>query len=513
MAPPSGNETARDEEPAAVGCFCFGWLGGGGGAKTSSSSSSTAAKGARSVPLKSALKPSRFASNGASKEPEKNEMEDHDEDDGVRQSRRASMGEKLRRASIYFEAQDGIIEEASLEFFDAVQDLDEEEGKVPVDDDQEEKVEDEVYPIITRALPPSQSFRVSMLEPETMLRNPKRRMAMDTFVTDTELYDEEHPPPPPPIPVPTASLDPSTESSPPPSPQRSERTSADNTQMSFARRTSEEVSKELREPVVAVEERGYPGLLDERELEECQQFYHQVTSVRKGTIRDIVFAYKDFEEEPYTICRFLRPTKFNSAEMLSRLEENKATWENAAKADFYPDLKKAMGIPQTLFWKFYPFFYQGNAKNGCPVNYFKLGKINVEGLLSILTMEKISYNAWNACKYVFPKMIKKAQEKDPNFVRCESINVMDLEGLTSSQASSEAMEIVKISAKVADFFPETMHCAFVFHDRLVLPLLFAFTHTRLLLLLLSTFRNPDRHAHSQCTNLVLVYLANDSLFY
>ena len=370
--------------------------------------------------------------------------------------RRASMGETLRRSSIYFEARDGIIEEASLEFFDAVQELDDDD-----DDALTEETANEAYPIITRAIPPSKSFRVSMHEPETMLR--KRRMAMDVLATDTASDDDDNNGRPPVVPTSSStipSMNGSLDRSANRLPSRKQPNVDTKMQTSFALRDSVEINKDLRELTVVVEERGYPGLLDEHELNECQAFYRTVTE-RKGAIRDIVFAYKDVEDEPYTICRFLRPTKFSSADMLTRLEENKATWEKAARANFYQDLEKAMGIPTSLFLRFYPFFYQGNAKNGCPVNYFKAGKIHVEGLLSILTMEQISYNAWNACKHVFPQMLKKAKDKNPNFVRCESINVLDLEGLTSAQASSEAMEIIKMSTKVADFFPETMHCMLI----------------------------------------------------
>lgn len=387
-------ETIPEEEGGGggvgVGCSCFG--------RSSSSR--------RNTTKSRSLTPAPSSSNGGV---------------GVAGSDpRASLKKtSSRRTSVYFEAQDGIIEENSLEFFDALQELDND------DDD-----EDNVYPIITRAIAPGKSFRVSFLEPETMLRASSSAAADATAATEKGAQETGGRPA-----IPTKAK-------------------------SFARRGSADVGKELREPQVAVQERGYPGLLDEKELAECQKFYREVTS-RKGTIRDIVFAYKDIEQEPYTICRFLRPTKFNADAMLTRLEENKGFWEKAAAADFYPDLEAAMGIPPSLFQRFYPFFYQGFAKNGCPVNYFKAGKIHVEGLLSMVTIDQIAYNAWNICKYVFPKMVVKAQERDPNFVRCESVSVIDLEGLTSSQASSETMDIVKQAAKVGDFAPETMHCTLI----------------------------------------------------
>lgn len=51
-----------------------------------------------------------------------------------------------------------------------------------------------------------------------------------------------------------------------------------------------------------------------------------------------------------------------------------------------------------------------------------------------------------------------AKQRNPDFVRCESINVVDLKGLSSSQLTSEAVECLRGAAKIAEFFPETLHC-------------------------------------------------------
>jgi hypothetical protein len=362
--------------------------------------------------------------------------------------------QSTKRASIYFEAQDGIIEETSLEFFDALQDIDNVDGDIVdydynysaafrMDDnknEEEEEDDDSVddYPVITRASAPRQSRRrMSILEPETLLREMEDNGDDDD---DGEAIDT------------------------PPS------------RVSFVRRASTEVRFDLqKQPTTrssqqqqhftrTIVERGFPGQLDSREVQECQDFYRAVTA-RKGTIRDIVFCYKNLdmiqEEEPYTLCRFLRPVKFSAVDAMTRLEKIQSFWEKAAKHNFYYDLSKHMGIPHSLFQKFYPFFYQGTAKNGCPVNYFCATKIHVEGLLSMVSMEQIQYNAWYTCRHVFPAMIAKAQAKNPNFVRFESISVIDLEGLGSNQASNEAMEIMKQASTVGDFFPETMHATLI----------------------------------------------------
>lgn len=50
---------------------------------------------------------------------------------------------------------------------------------------------------------------------------------------------------------------------------------------------------------------------------------------------EIVYDFRDFEEEPYALCRFLRAVKFDGDAMLERLERTKKTWEEAKKHDFY----------------------------------------------------------------------------------------------------------------------------------------------------------------------------------
>lgn len=50
--------------------------------------------------------------------------------------------------------------------------------------------------------------------------------------------------------------------------------------------------------------------------------------------------------------------------------------------------------------------------------------------------------------------IINSQNLDPDFVRVEGINVVDLNGLSAAALTSEAMEVIKIASKISDFFPE-----------------------------------------------------------
>jgi hypothetical protein len=96
----------------------------------------------------------------------------------------------------------------------------------------------------------------------------------------------------------------------------------------------------------------------------------------------------------------------------------------------------------------------GRGKNGCPVNYFQAGRINPEGILSLTTPERLEGYFWWSFMWKFKEEIRKAQVLDENFVRVEGINIIDLYGLSSEAMSSETIEIIKLSSKISDFFPE-----------------------------------------------------------
>lgn len=178
-------------------------------------------------------------------------------------------------------------------------------------------------------------------------------------------------------------------------------------------------------------------------------------------VLDQVYSFRDVEEEPYTICRWLRATKFSADDILKRLEENQPMFEEAQQNDFYPDPSETLGAPVSVFLSQYPFLPIGSAKNGCPVNYFKTGKIHPEGIFSMTTVEKLQGYFWWTFMWKFKREMRRAQAKDPDFVRVEGINILDLKGLSSSAVNSETMDVLKLSSKIADFFPETLHCMLI----------------------------------------------------
>ena len=172
-------------------------------------------------------------------------------------------------------------------------------------------------------------------------------------------------------------------------------------------------------------------------------------------VAEQVYSLRDIEDEPYTICRWLRATKFNADEILTRLSENQYLFEEAKEHDFYgPNIEDHLGCPFSVFLSQYPFLAVGRGKNGSPVNYFLAGKINPEGILALCTIEQLKSYFWFSFMYKFKDEMRATQLSNPDFCRCEGINVLDLSGLSASALTSETMEVIKLASKVSDFFPE-----------------------------------------------------------
>ena len=220
------------------------------------------------------------------------------------------------------------------------------------------------------------------------------------------------------------------------------------------RRPTAEHKAQLEEPRVKSRGlQGFPGELTFEELEECQKFLRGLKELRPS-VSEQVYSFRDIEEEPYTICRWLRATKFDADKILERLDENQDMFDRAKLEDFYPNVEESIGCPLSVFLSQYPFLPVGRGKNGCPVNFFLAGRINPEGILCLTTIERLECYFWYSFMWKFKAEVRKAQDLDPDFVRLEGINIIELEGLSASALSSETMEVIKLASKISDFFPE-----------------------------------------------------------
>ncbi|VEU34586.1 unnamed protein product [Pseudo-nitzschia multistriata] len=206
---------------------------------------------------------------------------------------------------------------------------------------------------------------------------------------------------------------------------------------------------------------GYPGTLTIDELEECQKFLKGLNKLPPA-VAEQVYSFRDVEDQPYTICRWLRATKFDADAILARLSENQPLFEQAKEKNFYgPNLDDYLGCPLSVFLSQYPFMSIGRGRNGSPVNYFLAGKINPEGIMALCTVDQLASYFWYSFMYKMKEEVRRTQRMDPDFCRCEGINIVDLSGLSTASLTSETMEVIKIASKVSDFFPETLHAMLV----------------------------------------------------
>jgi len=339
----------------------------------------------------------------------------------------------VRRATVYYESKEGaLIEDVSDQFFfDAVE---------------EEIGNDELYPIITTAYPPSRPEKVSMEDPETLLREDPPQ---DTSARSV-----------PTVPA-TAAPESLTNKSTKSLPARPDLKKRQSTlRRLFGRRDTMQATQALQAPPKVIEERGFPGKLTMEELALCQSFYRALKE--KPILAEIVYNLREVEDEPYSLCRFLRGNKFDLERTLQRLNDFIPGWNQAKENDFYPNLSERWNVPLPVFLKYYPETKYGNAKNKCPVSYLQAGKMDSASLLSLLSIEQSEEYFWHMYMHTFPKMIQKAKEDgSESFVRCEGINVIDFQGVRRSQLTSEAMDCMKVAGKVGDYFPETLHSLLV----------------------------------------------------
>lgn len=177
---------------------------------------------------------------------------------------------------------------------------------------------------------------------------------------------------------------------------------------------------------------------------------------QRPDLAEIVYSLRSVEEAPYALCRFLRATKFQVDNLLQRLDSLKQDFHYAKTEHFYPDLAQIMDpTPLYAFLTCYPFLTSGRAKNGCPVNYFAVGKIQAQALYSMVPRSAFEAFMWHQSVHAFSRNVQQSMDENPNFVRMESVTVLDLAGLTyASASSSEATDAIQLASHIGDCFPE-----------------------------------------------------------
>ncbi|CAB9522156.1 Phosphatidylinositol/phosphatidylcholine transfer protein [Seminavis robusta] len=230
--------------------------------------------------------------------------------------------------------------------------------------------------------------------------------------------------------------------------------------------TIEQLLQELQNPSFKspkTGQSGYPGGFTPEQLEQVEIFLRGLEEAKKTNpgIYEQVYSYLDVEDMPMTISRCIRATKFNAQEMLDRLIANQEQFDHAKSKQFYPNVDEAIGAPFSVFLSQYPFVGLGRSNQSLPVNYFQAGKINPEGIMALTTVDQLEGYYWWSFMYKFKRELREARlhapDKTPSYGLCEAVTIIDLQGLSASALSSDTMDVIKLSSKIADFYPETLH--------------------------------------------------------
>lgn len=223
-----------------------------------------------------------------------------------------------------------------------------------------------------------------------------------------------------------------------------------------------EVTKGLKEAKTGVNHgQGYPGELDDRELQACLRFRQELKD-RDPAYREIVYCYAPVEEESFALCRFLRAAHFDVDKVFRLFDDKGAVevWKEARVHQFYRDFEKQYHCPFQVFKTQFPVLISGVAKNGATVNYFKMGDINIDGVECVADLPSLVPFVWHFM-YEWSKvcMGREAGCNDPETttVLAERIVIMDLNGIPSGFFTPRGKEFITGAAKVTSCFPEVLN--------------------------------------------------------
>ena len=178
---------------------------------------------------------------------------------------------------------------------------------------------------------------------------------------------------------------------------------------------------------------------------------------RGGEFKKTVYSFGEIEGEAWALTRWLRARKFVYDDVIKMVEEATECRQEPGKQDFYPDPEAALGVDPFVYIQQYPQLYSGNAKSGCPLFISKPGKLSVDGMECITTLDGIYRYHWHVMMHDYANRLVANKKANPEFTRFQCVCVLDLDGLSASNITKRALNIIQKQTEIDSLcFPETM---------------------------------------------------------
>jgi hypothetical protein len=186
--------------------------------------------------------------------------------------------------------------------------------------------------------------------------------------------------------------------------------------------------------------------------------FRDVVDRRGGEFRNTVYSFTSQEGEAYTLTRWLRARKYVYEDVVKMVEEATECRSQSRVHDYYPDPVAALGIHPCIYIRQFPQLYAGFAKNGCPIFISKPGMLNIDAVECVTSLDSIVNYHWHVMQHDYLKKLLAYKCKNINFVRFETITILDLDHLKPSQLNSRTLGIIKKQSSIDSLcFPETMN--------------------------------------------------------